>query len=388
MTSISKSVLFLSYDGLTDPLGQSQILPYMAGLAKMGHRITIISFEKQERFHRDREEIEKSCVSNAISWEPITYHKWPPIISTVFDLYLLRRKVKQLLSNTSFDVVHCRSYLTPFTGVWLKKRTGARFIFDMRGFWADERVEGGLWNLRNPLFRSVYNFFKRKERAFLSAADHVVVLTHEAKQVIHDWGFSTNITVIPCCVDLSVFDPTAVLPETKSRLRSKFGFDPGDFVLLYVGSLGTWYLFDEMLKFFDELKRSFSSTKFLILTPDLDKVPSREDVVAMTVPRMDVAKYASLANASICFIKPSFSKKGSSATKMAELLALEIPVITNAGWGDVAFLEKNLPGVIVVKEGEIFHPQRLAADARRTRVFTETFSLEAGVHHYHRIYTA
>ena len=40
-------VIYLTYDGLTDSLGQSQILPYLKGLSNLGNDITIISFEKQ-----------------------------------------------------------------------------------------------------------------------------------------------------------------------------------------------------------------------------------------------------------------------------------------------------------------------------------------------------
>ncbi len=43
--SMTTSV-FLSYDGMTDPLGQSQVLPYLEGLAASGHRIHIVSAEK------------------------------------------------------------------------------------------------------------------------------------------------------------------------------------------------------------------------------------------------------------------------------------------------------------------------------------------------------
>ena len=44
-----RSVLYLSYDGMSDPLGQSQVLPYLAGLTRRGHRITLVSFEKNSR---------------------------------------------------------------------------------------------------------------------------------------------------------------------------------------------------------------------------------------------------------------------------------------------------------------------------------------------------
>src|SRR4051794_20204501 len=43
------SVLYITYDGLTDPLGRSQVLPYLTGLAERGHRITVLSCEKPER---------------------------------------------------------------------------------------------------------------------------------------------------------------------------------------------------------------------------------------------------------------------------------------------------------------------------------------------------
>ena len=43
-------VLYITYDGLTDPLGQSQVLPYLLGTAEDGHEITVLSFEKPDRF--------------------------------------------------------------------------------------------------------------------------------------------------------------------------------------------------------------------------------------------------------------------------------------------------------------------------------------------------
>ena len=45
------NVLYLSYDGMTDPLGQAQVIPYLQELSsKHGHTYTLISFEKKERY--------------------------------------------------------------------------------------------------------------------------------------------------------------------------------------------------------------------------------------------------------------------------------------------------------------------------------------------------
>ena len=43
-----KSVLYLSYDGMTDPLGQSQVIPYLSHISE-NFKITIISFEKKKK---------------------------------------------------------------------------------------------------------------------------------------------------------------------------------------------------------------------------------------------------------------------------------------------------------------------------------------------------
>jgi len=43
-------VLYISYDGMTDPLGQSQVISYLAGLSRKGYRIHLLSSEKKNRF--------------------------------------------------------------------------------------------------------------------------------------------------------------------------------------------------------------------------------------------------------------------------------------------------------------------------------------------------
>ena len=88
----NNNVLYLSYDGLTDPLGQSQIIPYLLGLQENGFKITVIAFEKPDNFEKNRSRVEQA-LGQKIRWIPLTYHKKPPVISTVFDLWILWRQV-------------------------------------------------------------------------------------------------------------------------------------------------------------------------------------------------------------------------------------------------------------------------------------------------------
>src|SRR6185369_11111518 len=143
---------------------------------------------KQEKFERLRGEISNACEQHSIKWIPLRYHKNPPVLSTLYDVWKLWQTVRREYKVNPFQIVHCRSYITSLIGLRIKQKWNVKFIFDMRGFWADERVEGGLWNLKNPVYKMVYRFFKKKEKQFLIEADHVVSLTHNAKKEIESWN--------------------------------------------------------------------------------------------------------------------------------------------------------------------------------------------------------
>ena len=194
-----KTVLYISYDGMTDPLGQSQVIPYLTGLAKRGHRITVLSCEKRHHFALLHERCEKALADSGIEWVHVPYSKRPPVLSTYFDLARMRRLGNKLSAGRQFDIVHCRTILSALIGQEMARRLGAKLIFDMRGFWADERVEGSLWNLSNPIYRRLFAYFKRKERQFFREADLVITLTARAKEFIKspDYG--------PGDVDLEAF---------------------------------------------------------------------------------------------------------------------------------------------------------------------------------------
>jgi glycosyltransferase involved in cell wall biosynthesis len=383
---VKPEVLYLSYDGLTDPLGQSQVLPYLVLLSD-NYAITLVSFEKKNRYAEYRHTIEQLIFGKDISWIPKVYTKNPPVISTLFDLIKLKRVCVSEFKRKNFRIVHCRSYITSLVGLWLQEKYKVSFIFDMRGFFPDERVEVGLWDLGNLLYRRIYKFFKNKEKQFLIKADHVVVLTHEAKAILVSQGTSEEkITVIPCCVDLSEFSGKKISEDSKMRLRENLGIGPSDLVLLYLGSIGTWYMWREMLHFFNNLKRSYPGAKFLVLTPDVGSVGPHKDIITLSAKREDIPAYISISNASVCFIKPSFYKKGSSATKMAEVLAMQVPVFVNPGWGDVQSLSMQIPGIHIVdpeSDKKVFLPVERPI---QTDEFKDIFSTVSGVNKYKRIY--
>ena len=352
-------VLYLSYDGMTDPLGGSQVLPYVFGLAALGHRITLISFEKPGRSAAEQDAVQASCSKAGIDWQPLAYHKRPPILSAMYDVWQMRRLAERLHREAAFDIVHCRSYLPALVGLALKRRHGTGFLFDMRGFWADERVDGRIWNLANPLIRAVFDFFKRREADFLREADHVVSLTEAGKALLvarpDCRADAPPISVIPCCVDFDAFPPADQV--RRAAAREAQGISTDALVAVQLGSIGTWYMLGEMLDFFAVQLARDPRSVFLFITRD-DPAPilaaaaakgiARGSLVIRPASRAEVPDLVAAADYGLFFILPTFSKQASCPTKLGELFALELPVVTNGGVGDVAeMVEESLAGVLV-----------------------------------------
>ncbi len=347
---MNKNILYISYDGLTDPLGQSQILPYVIGLTKAGYNFTIISAEKPERYNNGKHEIATICKKNNIDWQPINYTKKPPILSTVKDIKSIGKLAEKLHKQKQFSVVHCRSYISSIVGLKMQKKYGIKFIFDMRGFWADERVDGKIWDLTKPHYKMVYKYFKKKEKQFLENADAIVSLTHIGKQIMQNkWGVTKPIYVIPCAVDTNLF----------KALNKKLSIQNNKLTLGYLGSIGTWYMLDEMLDFFKLLLKTYPNAKFKFITTEtpatiLNKAIAKnintEHFEIAPAKRNNVPKELSKINVGIFFIKPVFSKQSSSPVKQGEFMSMGIPVITNSGVGDTDEIIKKYKSGILVKE--------------------------------------
>lgn len=384
-----KKVLYLSYDGMTDPLGQSQVLPYIIGLTKQGYRFHLISFEKSGRFQLHKKEIFKICEENSITWIPMLYTKRPPLLSTMWDVRRMKKMAFSLDKKNSFSIVHCRSYLPALIGLSMKRKRKTSFLFDMRGFWADERVDGNLWNLKNPVYKWVYNYFKRKELLFLNDSDYTVSLTNAGREEMLKWkgviGLSDRIKVIPCCADLRLFKPVPA--------------DSQQFTLGYLGSLGTWYMLKEMLLVFQQITENIPDAKFHFLTKDDPEIIYSEckrlgidfeNIVVEESDRKDIPYKTRNWSFSVFFILPCFSKLSSSPTKQGELMGMGIPIICNSGVGDVdSIVEKYQSGCVVSNVNQLNLVDILEKSFDKnilTKGAHDYFSLDKGIQSYYKIY--
>ena len=391
-------VLYVSYDGLLEPLGQSQVLPYVRGLARAGHRILLLTFEKPTVLAY-MPPLQHTLAAEGIHWHGLRYHKRPAGLSTAWDV--LRGVVVALrhARRTPIALVHARSYVAGVVGAVVARITGAKFLFDLRGMWPEERVEGGLWPVNGVLFQLA----KRAERWLIRRSDAVVVLTSRHRhRLILDSTLRPLVLVhaIPTGVDGGRFARPNVHERRPGRPRT----------LIYAGSLGTRYRLDAMLHFFHLAHLADPDLRFVILTRDPTPWVIRDGVTVWAVTPAEVPDELANAWAGICFVAPAAdrgepleagesigSNLGVCPTKVGEYLAAGLPVIVNARVGDLdALILRHRVGVVA--GAMAVEPYRRAWDelvalaedpdlrARCRRVAREHLGLEQGVERYRMLY--
>jgi glycosyltransferase involved in cell wall biosynthesis len=401
---MGKNILYISYDGLTDPLGQSQILPYVIGLSEKGYNLFILSFEKPKRYEAEKNIIDELLTGTKITWLPQKFNTKPPVLSKWMDRYRMIQLAKSICVKEKIGMVHCRSYIAAEAGLQIKQELGIPFLFDMRGYWVDEKKDTGHWPQTNFFYRRLYRYYKRKETVLLQQADHIISLTENAQQdLIQRYpNLRDGITVIPCCADLHHFDYNRIGREESKAARKTLGLSDTDNVIVYLGSLGTFYCLEEMLSFYLEAYRQNPNYVLLIYTKDDTHeiknqlthhgVPEHR-VITKYVKRAELPLFLSFARFSIFFIKDYYSKKASSPTKHAELMGMGLPVICNNIGDTGEIVRRTQSGVVLNEFSErgyqvaLQEMTQFESDRNKIRqAALNFFSVEMGIERYVKVY--
>lgn len=343
---MKRGVLFITYDGLLDNLGGSQILPYLKSIAAHPRDLHILSFEKPERYAQDAQRLLLELSALGISWTPLSFTTRAGKLGKLWDLARMYLTAIRLQQVHRFSIIHCRSYQAMQVGCLLKRLMGAKTLFDMRGLWVDERVDGGIWHQDRWMDRVAYRAYKRIEKRLLACADHVIALTERVIPELRriSPNMKSKVTVIPCCADFEHF----IVPTESQRLtvRAELGLPSDARVMTYLGSLGTWYMLGDMLRLFAQAQAYWGNVYLLLITrdwkPEHDALLSamglaalRERIQVRPATRAEVPALLGCADVMISFIKPAYSKMASSPTKLAEAFAVGVPAISNTGIGDL-----------------------------------------------------
>ena len=390
------AVLYLTKNGLLEPLGQSQILPYLRGLSNK-YKFTLVTYEKLE----DRSntllfnKLKAECALHSIRWIPQNFQTKPRNFTVLLNLLHMFFIGLREARDMDVKVIHSRSYLPTLVAFAITRFTKTVFIFDMRALWPEELI------MANRLKRNsiAHKILKLVERNCLKYASGIVSLTHSA--VAHlNMTYpkelkNKKIKVIPTCVDLNRF--TLKLDLNQKSLNH--------------GCVGTilsgWFLTEWLSKWFCKVAELEPTAKFQIITRDCassvryaidPENKLRSSLIIEAKPPSEMPKAFQNQSVSVMFFSRGLGKVGSAPTRLAEALASGLPIVTNGGVGDVKdIIYENRVGVILNSLSDediskafeeltlLQQDPELSLRCRRT---AETiFSLEAGIESYQQLYS-
>jgi len=391
-----KSILYLTRNGLLEPLGRSQIEPYMRMLASH-YNIKIVSFEKchdlcdRAVYQHFRVDLQK-C---GVSWILLRFHARPRLWAPAFGF--LQLFIVSFWHGSYFrqhQLIHARSYVPAAIALLLHRLTGVPFIFDMRALWPDELITAGHLQRGSLLHRALLIL----ERRCLKEASAVVSLTQAAvgylKARYPRELAGQRIAVIPTCADLQRFQLA----------------DPAPAAPMVGGCIGTvlsgWFLIAWLRAFFEAIARVDPTVRFELISRDEPKAilaalePANSWINRLCIKAATPAEMPAIVQqhtASVMFFTGGLSKLGSCPTRMAEVLGCGRPVVANAGVGDVEqVIRQHRVGVLARSDGaadmeasvaelfDLLQDPQLANRCRRTA--EALFSLESGTAAYRQLY--
>lgn len=386
------ATLYVTRNGLLEPLGQSQVLAYLRGLSRE-YAITLITYEKDEdRANGPRmAAAHAECAALGIAWMPQRFRPRPRIVAPALSMmrmaWLCRREVRR----RGIELIHARSYIPAAAALLVGWLTRTPFIFDMRALWPEELITAGRLRRGSLLHKTIV----AAERVCLRRAAGVVSLTHAAvnhlKNEYPDALAGQRVAVIPTCADLDRFTPAAYPPASR-----------------VIGCLGTltsgWFRLEWLYSFLSAAAACDPDVRFELTTRD-EPGPIRagiardvRDRVSIAPATADTVQHVLHGQiASVMFFTDGLSKLGSSPTRMGEVLGCGLPVVANEGVGDVARIVRDHRVGVLAKsatQGDMRAAweelQALLADpglaVRCRKAAEEIFSLKKGTEAYRALY--
>jgi glycosyltransferase involved in cell wall biosynthesis len=342
-------VLYLTYWGALEPLGQSLVVPAVSRLAQLGVAMTLVTFEKAGDLSKP-EMVRKQLADFAgvgVKWHPLRYHKRPKWPATLFDGAMAVVQALRLRLRGPFDIVHARTFVAGPMGYVIAKLLNAVFVYHNEGFYPDEQVDGGVWRKESFIHRGA----RAVETFLYERADGLIALSDRACSSLESrlmkLGLKTPIIRVPSAVDLDAFRPASIRPPRSSRSLS----------LVYLGSVGLRYRLDDAGRFVAALRKLHPDTTLSVVsradrglvTSMLDEAGlPREAWTLKELTHSDVPAELQRHDAGLFFLTEGLSEHGCSPTKIGEYWASGLPVVTTPNVSDTdAIVQDQRVGVVV-----------------------------------------
>ena len=338
--------LYITYDGLLDPLGQSQVLPYIQNLISRGHTFTIISYEKQDRSADSIIALENYLINNGISWERLTFKKGN--LQFIFRVFSGVVAIWKNRLRSKYDIVHLRGFMP--AAIYKVSLLRTPFIYDIRAF-IGEWVDIGKIKEHTWLGRILIELDRRS----VDGASGLVVLDKSAELLLKEiYNIpSVPLKVIRTCTDTSLY---------YSKDKEFSTQDNGILKFVYLGGALMPYRPDLALKFVSELmKHDLNCHIDFINERDHEHIYLAAKELNFNIGKINVYKLEKRNipsalqqfDCGLIFNNPSRWRRVSSPTKFGEYLAAGLHTVALNGISVLEEFSENSSCIDLISEQDL-----------------------------------
>ena len=339
-----KNLLFITWDGPKTSYMEGLFMPILTEVqtqSKYGIHVVQFTWAAPEKIaitQNAANELQLIYTHRKIIRKPVA------VLGNVITIFKGIRFLKKYIKNNNITIVMPRSTM-PAIMVNRIAKQNLKIVFDADGLPIEERVDFSGLSRKSKH----YLFFKKEENKMLELADGVLTRSHEAIKIHSQTIGNTDLekfSVVLNGRNTDFFKPNT---SEREKMRKELSISEQAKVLVYCGSLGPQYGWDEMLAIFSKYQGENPKALFLILTFNLafakERIPNelKESIIVKTVPFAEVPNYLSAADVAFAIREPKFSMQGVAPIKLGEYLLMGIPTIASLGIGDTEQILNSIP---------------------------------------------
>jgi hypothetical protein len=410
---MAADVLYVSFDGVLQPLPFSQVVRVLAGLSRRGLRYHLVSVERAADLDRAelRRAVDDVLHPAGVAWTPVRREgSMGTARRAAYTLARVTTEAALIARREGIMVVHARGYQSAVVARAVKQLLGVAYVFDARGYWIEERSGPGGW------FSSAGSYATGKfiEQGLFRAADAVVTLTDLQAADVASGLFGPPprwLEVIPTCADYEAF----TLSGSRPAKPAKSGCVPAQMqarlaesnVMGIVGALNGTYHVKETLALAKHATQMSPSAHLLVLSAQREEYEGAlkaagiapERVTLASAQHWDMPDWLQWMDWGLLLVPETAANRAKMPTKLAEFFAAGVrPVFFGCNSDAARWVERAGSGAVLrsVDEGELRRAARTITgspvDAGQLHAAREVtaphFSLASGLDRYERLLRA
>jgi len=346
-----RTLLFLDYWSLHEPLTQATVIPTLRMLLAEGlaERVVLVTVERGRPPASMLEPLPQGVMH-----VPMRAARGPRVLARALDRLTLVPRIAVLARREGASFIMARAVVAGGFAHDVHRLTGLPYAVDYFEPHNGYMVDAGEWRAGGILDRAVRRMIARQLR---SAAACVTVTDNYRQRLIAAGADAGRLYVAPCPVDASRMrhDPVA-----RERLRDELGWRDA-LVGIYAGKFGGLYHRERAFAAFATAHRHIGERFALfILTPEpadavragLAAAGFTGRVVVRYAAHAEVPAYLSAADMAFAPYRGTPSSAGISPMKIGEYWSAGLPVLLTRGVGDDSGIIEREPYA-----GAVFDPE-------------------------------